>query len=252
MTSPRVATFLYFGIAVSCGVQALHAAYPLVVDDAAIHPPRETEFDLSMDVQRDATTESAATNVSLTAGLLSRLEGSVSFGYGWQRDRHAPARDERDGILDLGLGAKVPLMERPSAPFALTLSSTIVIPTASSGLGVDSTNLNLLAIATREWGDLNVDFNAGYNWAPADGASRGSEDAAFIGAAARWNATGEWMLFIETFALLPTHPTEHSHSILRWGCQVEVAAGIFLGGAFAVGYGGSEHLGTSLGLTWVF
>jgi hypothetical protein len=33
---------------------------------------------------------------------------------------------------------------------------------------------------------------------------------------------------------------------------VELATGVFLGGAIATGYGGTEHTGASLGLAWVF
>jgi hypothetical protein len=127
-----------------------------------------------------------------------------------------------------------------------------VIPTASSGLGVETTNLNLLLIATREQGDVCFDLNAGFNWEPEAGESAG--DAAFAGVAARWNTSERWMLFAETFAWVPAHRKDHSQVIVRYGWQVEMSSGVFPGGAIATGSenGGDDHTGTSLGLTIVF
>ncbi|MFD0895409.1 transporter [Luteolibacter ambystomatis] len=240
------------GIVTLAGMGTLRAAYPLVVDDAAIHPPGEREIDVTVDVRRDPATHAAGNSFSFTTGICSRIEGSVGLGFGWQRERDSATPNEREGLLDLSLGLKTPLVDSSRCPFALSLSSTATLPTASHGLGVGATNFNFLLIATREWGRVSFDGNAGFNWVPESGRDNKSEEAGFFGAALRWQTTEKWMLFVETYMLLPDHDGADLQSFLRCGCQAEVTRGVYIGGAFEAGCKGTEEAAISLGLTLIF
>jgi hypothetical protein len=241
-------------VAMSCSGSSLKAGAPLIVDDSGVHAPKEVEADFTFDAYRDKGSESSDGNLTLTTGLTPWLEGSMILGYGGQRQRNLPGgEDERDGFLDLTLGLKTPLLDSAKSPIGLAISSAAVLPTASENLGVDSTNFNLLVIATRDWNDhFSTDVNAGFNWATGNGVASDAEDATFVGAAVRWNVTKPCMLFVETYAWLPAHRAGVAQQVLRGGVQWECRKNVFLSAALATGYGETEHAGLSLGLNVVF
>ena len=145
------------------------AADPPVVDDAGVHPPGESEWVATADALRPPAAEAPAGNFSLAVGMLPRREGSLGFGYGWVRDRAPPVPRLVMTCADFPLGLKAPFLSGDAAPFAVTLSATVKRPTASAGLrqGTGAADLNVLAIATRSWGAVMRDRNAGFTWTAA-------------------------------------------------------------------------------------
>lgn len=246
-------TFLV--ILAACPGSTARAAFPLVVDDAGVHPTRESEWVVSADALRTPATEALGANFSLAVGMLPGVEGSLGFGYGWIRDRSPADAPTREGALDLTLGIKTPIPLGEAAPFAFTLSSTVKLPTASArlGLGTGLTDLSVLGIATRTWGSLSLDINGGYTWTALGWRSEQAGDGWFTGAALRWQASRRVLLFAETYASLPMDETTDPTGTVRAGWQVEFRPGVLVAGAIGTGYGrdSSEALGT-IGLTLIY
>lgn len=252
---PRATNILLIATGAAWMAATAQGAYPLVVDDAGVHPPGESEWVLSADAGRTPAADALAANFGLAVGLLPRLEGSLGFGYGWLRDRAATGTSTRDGVLDLTLGLKSPLLRGESFPFAFTLSTTVKLPTASArlGLGTGYTDASVLAIATRNWGGFSLDVNAGYTWTALDQRSTRAGDGWFTGAALRWQADARLLLFAETYATLPTDDSAEPVGTVRVGGQWEIHGGVLIGGALGTGYGNgaAEVLGT-IGLTLIY
>jgi len=238
--------------AAALAVSTVRAAYPLVVDDAGVHPPGESEWVFSADALRTAAVESLDANFFLTAGLLPRLEGSLGFGYGWLRDRSPADAPTRDGVLDLTLGLKAPIFLEDAAPIAFTLSATAKLPTASArlGLGTGFADWSMLAIATRSWATLSLDLNGGYTWTAVGRRAEHADDGWFAGAALRWQASERLLLFAETYAFLPSDGGTDSTGTVRAGWQLALRPSVLLGGAIGTGYGrGAADLMGTVGLT---
>lgn len=179
----------------------------------------------------------------------------MGFGYGWIWDQSRFSPANRAGPLDLTLGVKSPILRGDSAPVAFTLSAMVKLPTASasSGLGTGMTDLTVLAIATRSWGALSLDLNAGYTWTGVGDRFERTGDSAFSGAALRWQASPRLMVFVETYASPATEGTADPFGTLRAGYQLELVPHVLIGGAIGTGYSpGSSKALVSVGLTIVY
>jgi hypothetical protein len=251
----RLSLGLAIMLCATLGLSTGHAAYPLVVDDAGVHPPGESEWVASADALRTPATEALDADFSLTVGLIPRLEGAVGFGYGWTRQRAPADAPWHDGVLDLTLGLKSPLLQGDAVPFNLTVSAAIKVPTASPhlGLGTGFTDFSLLAIATHTWGSLSLDLNAGYTWTAVGTRAAHAGDGWFAGAALRWQARERLLLFAETYANLPTDSLGEPNGTVRAGGQFALRPGVLLSAALGTGYGpGATELTGTFGLTLIF
>lgn len=249
------AIVLWLGVGVfGAGILPVQGAYPLVVDDAGVHPPGETEWVGSADGARARANDLLAANFSLAVGVVRPLEASVGFGYGWIKDRTAADTGTKDGVLDLTVGLKA-LLYGESGPVTFTVSSTLKLPTASdrAGLGNGDTDLSVLAIATGNWNKVSVDLNGGYTWSLTGDGLGEHADGCFAGVALRWQATAGLMLFAETYGNFPTVSRTDASGVARAGWQIEFRKGVLLGGAIGTGYGpGAVKAVGSLGVTIVY
>lgn len=230
-------------------ISSARAAFPLVVDDAGVHPPGKFELDVAVNAMRTPAADTLDTNIFLVAGLCPKLEGALVFGYGWRRDRLLANAPISDGPLDLTVGLKSPILAGDSVPFAFTLSATAKLPTASAhlGLGTGSTDLSLLAIVTRSWGALSLDLNGGFTWTVL---GRRTDDALFTGAALRWQAGKRLLIFTEAFATLPTDGGGDPTGTVRAGWQIKLRPAVLLAGAIGRGCGsGSAEVMGTIGMT---
>jgi hypothetical protein len=251
----RVLVIPVFVAVTALAVSTGRAAYPLVVDDAGVHPPGESEWVLSADALRTPAVELLAANFSVAVGMLPRLEGSLGFGYGWMRDRSPGEAPTRDGVLDVTLGIKAPIWLEETAPFAFTLSAAAKLPTASArlGLGTEFADLSLLAIATRSWGALSFDLNGGFTWTAVGRRAERAGDGWFVGAALRWPASERLLLFAETYAALPCDGVTEPTGTVRGGWQLALRPSVLLGGAIGTGCGrGAAEMMATVGLTLIY
>lgn len=248
MSMRRVVRSLLTALA-AFSVSSARAAFPLIVDDAGVHSPGKFELDVAANAMRTPAADTLDTNIFLVAGLCPKLEGSLVFGYGWRRDRLLANTPISDGLLDLTVVLKSPILAGDSAPFAFTLSATAKLPTASAhlGLGTGSTDLSLLAIVTRSWGALSLDLNGGFTWTVL---GRRADDALFTGAALRWQAGKRLLVFTEAFATLPIDSGSDPTGTVRAGWQIKLRPAVLLAGAIGTGCGsGSAEVMGTIGMT---
>jgi len=233
---------------------ALKAGFPLIVDDSGTDAvgDREVEFDLLG--LRQKGFESLTAEFSFTAGLNSWMEGSLTYSYAWERERQASGLlNGLQGFGDLSFGLKGELLDSEKAPVGLALSASATLPVADGIEGVDGTNLGLVAIITRDWTkNFSTDFNVGFNAAARHGLAADAEDAVFVGVALRWTVTTQWMLFAETYADLPTHPSGQAQQIVRGGIQYDFGHNLLAAVALSAGYGETHSTGLTFGINKVF
>jgi hypothetical protein len=233
---------------------AARAAFPLTVDDAGVFAVGEGEVVLSASAARYSHEDAFATGLSLSAGLLPRLEAGLSLGYGAVRDR-TDAASTRDGFLDAGVGFKASVVPEASAPVGFTLAGGVKLPTASArlGLGTGLTDATLLAITTKTWGAVSLDFNLGFLWTAVGRRGELNDDAWTAGAAVRWEATSKLMVFAETFGSLPARGGERLTGEVRAGGQWELCPKCYLGVSLGTGLGhGTHQVHATTGLTIAF
>jgi len=232
----------------------LQAAYPLLVDDAAIVAPGETELVVYYEGSLGSGEHLHGFPVEITHGVHPRFELGLSFGYQVLDDRDAGNRES--GILDTELMMKTLLLEQGERlPFSLTVEGTVSLPTASESRGLGSGNLDLGVnfAATREWERTALDLNAGYLFAEHFRGRRSDEDEWFLGAALRYMATDAVETFVETVLELPVGSSSGTVTTLRIGVNWELREDLFLGGGVGPSFGtDSPDVVVTAGATWAF
>lgn len=228
------------------------AAAPLVVDDAASQAPGTVQLELYGDAWRSAGLESLAGSLGITLGVCPHVDASVGLGYGWQRNRQSSVEPAHEGFLDVNLGLKMEVLSGEAWPFALTVAVAGKLPTASAhaSLGTGLADLGALAIATKSWGAISMDVNAGYTWTAVGQRGQRDGDAWFAGWALRWQAAKAVMLYGETYAIWPTDGRAAPTAAVRCGAQWQINDKVSFGGGLGTEFGreAAQLVGT-LGVT---
>jgi len=254
-------------------VAHVHAAYPLIVDDADILDVGESEFVVSYDFLLDDHEIGYAFPLQFTHGIMPRVEFAIDGGYQFLQERghghaHAhlehdnhedehdgPERHRVDGWLDTILALKWKALDQGRSPFAVTLEGSIKLPTASSrrGLGTGNIDFGLNLAATRDFGGTALDLNVGYLFAEHFHGRRRDSDEWFYGAAVRHGATETVELFAEIFGETPAAGRSGTIVTTRAGLTWEFREGFALAGAAGTAFGrDSEDLLATVGLIRMF
>ena len=232
----------------------IHAAYPLVVDDAAIVPLGETELVTYYEGSFGSGERLHTFPVEITHGIHSRLEVGIGFGLQILDDRDAGDRER--GVLDTALAVKAIILEQSDElPFSLTSELAVSMPTGSErrGLGSGSFDLGINFAATREWEHTALDLNAGYFFAEHLRGRRADGDEWFLGAALRHMATDAVETFIEITVELPVGSSSGAVTTVRVGANWEIVDNLFLGVGGGPSFGtDSPDMVVTAGTTWVF
>jgi Putative MetA-pathway of phenol degradation len=140
------------------------AGRPLTIDDAAPLDPRAFELEAGLLFSRSPDER----HRDLPLGLSYGLAPGIEIGAGWGlhlRDRIDSNMEAVRGQQDFSLGFKwMPVQN--AAGFKLALAGDVRFGTASrtKGLGTGDKDVDLTAIATRQWERLALDVNLGRTW----------------------------------------------------------------------------------------
>jgi hypothetical protein len=173
------------------------AVNPLVTDDADTVERGHLQLNAGWVTTRAGSTDEHAVPVNPVVGIHSRGELGATLGYVWPEEG-------ADGISDLTLETKWWLGEHSDDGLNLAFRVDVKVPTASTrkGLGTGDVDVDAIAIGTRSWERLSLDWNVAYTVVDA---SRGvfGDDRWFLGQAVRYQVTERWTAIGETFGLLP-------------------------------------------------
>jgi hypothetical protein len=234
--------------------EIIHAAYPLVVDDAETQAPGELEAVSAVAYVHYRHDWILAFPLEATVGLVQRVDASVAFGYQFAEFRENGTRKRSDGFMDTLLAVKAQWLEQERHGLSLSLQAGAKLPTASErkGLGSGSVDADALVIATKNWERTSLDANVGYTFSRPFAVQRES-DVLFYGFAARHTPTDPLELFGEIFAESPIKDWNGTELLLRAGFQLGVTKTLSWGLAAGTGLrSGSPDLTATTGLTWAY
>jgi hypothetical protein len=233
---------------------SLHAAYPLVIDDAQTLAPGDVEVVNAVEYLRYGKDRSIALPMEVIVGLFPRLDVGIASGYQFVR---LPANGELrwvDGFLDTALTVKGAWLEQEHHGISLTLTSGVKLPTASErkGLGSGDVDVEVIAVATRSWGRTSLDANVGYTFSAPFAVQRES-DLLLCGVAGRHLLTDSLELFAEVFVESPPDDWDAAEVVARGGFQLALTDWLRWGTGLGTGLrSGSPDLTATTGITWAF
>jgi len=230
----------------ACGGPAW-AGRPLATEDTGTLDPGQVEGELGFEYvrDRDARTFGAPASLALNIGLLPRLEGTIVTTLVVLDPPDAPSQA---GLGDSDAKLKYRFVdETPSVP-ALMGAMALRLPTGdeSRGLGEPGVDVQALAVASKTFGLATLTLNAGYTFVTADRTA----DVVNVNASVEAAITDAWSLVGEVISELATHRRADDRVIVRAGTTYEIAKGVTLDAAAAVGVTrASPDLLLTVGLT---
>lgn len=195
-----IAVILIFGV-----VGRTRAVVPLITDDADTVEPGKWQLNAGGLFTQTASEKLLVSPVNLVTGLNAHGELGITFGY-QRRNRSGAGPDKNDasGVTDILVGSKWRLWQTKDEKLKIATRFDLKLPTASRshGLGTGDFDTAVTIIATRTWGNTEVDWNVGY--VALDLARRhANDDHWFVGQAIRRKINDRWSVIGETFAILP-------------------------------------------------
>lgn len=232
----------------------VHAAHPLISDDAATQGEGGWQLELSGDYtrDRDASTRQRVSNATLTRGAIDTLD--VYLNATWLR---AEALDDSGSVLatqgagDVSLGAKWRFFSADGASLALKPFATMPTGDHSRGLGNGLPFYGVSAIATYEYEAWTLIANAVGAYACGDAASvRKRQWALSAGLGRAFNDTLQAVG--EVVYSSGTEPdVNQGPALLTLGLIYRVAPTFDLDVGYRHGLNKSEaHHGAGVGLAW--
>lgn len=232
----------------------VRAVSPLIVDDAGTVEARRLQLNAGWRFLRTPPVDLNATGVNPVLGVGARGEVGAAFGYEWRSGSGLPAEAEADGVSDVLVSSKWRLWEAKDG-FQLGVRLDVKLPAASArnGLGTGDTDLGGVVVATRCWGRVCLDWNAGYVATNVSGGPV-NDDVWFFGQAVRTELGGSWILLAEIYGLVPAGPGAPPSEVrYNGGPQLAVRENFLVSALVGSAAGrGSPDLTSYLGLTWVF
>jgi hypothetical protein len=168
---PTVATHAY---TIAPGYVEIEAG----VQDA--QPKRGTQFDAPLVVK---------------FGLAPRLQLELQTGYAHVASGGATLT----GANDLGVALKQRLLDDAPIVSDFSVQGTLKFPSGANGIGTGTTDLSLLLISSRKFGDSELDLNAGYTHRSGDGTAAPTS-ATFATASFGTQFAGPWGGVAELFS----------------------------------------------------
>jgi hypothetical protein len=169
------------------------AGRPLATDDAAPLDCGALPVEAGLGYRQDSECRHWDIPLSLTYGLLPRLEVGVGFGGQFEdRDRHEHNETiVEEALSDLSVGFKWKLFDQEKAILDQAIAASVKVPTAthSDGLGTGRFDYDVTYIMTRQIGETCCALlNVGYTWV-GDRADEDFSDNFHYGPALTWQAT---------------------------------------------------------------
>jgi hypothetical protein len=118
--------------------EIIHAAYPLVVDDAETQAPGELDAVSAVAYVHYRHDWILAFPLEATVALVQRVDASIAFGNQFAEFWENRTRKRSDGFMDTLLAVKAQWLEQERHGLSLSLQAGVKLPTASErkGLGV--------------------------------------------------------------------------------------------------------------------
>ncbi len=236
------------------GAVEVRAVSPLVVDDAGTVEVRRLQLNAGWRLLRTPPVDLNAAVVNPVLGVSTRGEVGATFGYEWLSASGLPRVAEADGVSDVLVSTKWRFFEAKDG-FQLAARLDVKLPAASArkGLGSGDTDLAGVLIATRCWGPVCLDWNAGYVAANFSGEGVDG-DTWFFGQAVRTELGGGWNLLAEAYGFVPTSSGgPHSDVRFNGGPQFAVSENFLVWAEIGSASGReSADLTGYVGATWVF
>jgi hypothetical protein len=230
-------------------------ARPLVVTDAEPAERGEWELETPVEYMRDGRTRNISTPFVIAYGLADDVEVNLQFGYQWEsrRERGEP-RERVHGLVDTLLTAHWQFMHEDERPLSMAVVGEIKLPTAPQRreLGSGETDIGLLLIGTRTFGDTGLDVNIGVTFVDW---FRGSmvENELFLGTAVRHQVNDPLTLVAEIFTTSPLGRFSDGIVAINTGFRYELSERVILDGGIGTGLRSRQaDLVLTAGATWFF
>ena len=207
-----VAVVFVWSAASSQGGTAVFAGRAASVDNAEPDPVGQLDVETEFNYSKLRTTDSFEIPLTLTYGLLPRLEVSASMGAQLDdRVRTNQIHQTVGGSSDLSLSAKLKLVDQEQAWATHAVALLVKFPTANRGqdLGTGYFDYDVTWLASKDFTDrLSADFNFGYTWigngaAVIDSLPVASGDIFHCGVGSQYQFTKQWSLGAELFSSIP-------------------------------------------------
>jgi hypothetical protein len=134
------------------------AGHPLVTEDMGLIGQGTSQFEWNVDYSKGGESEDGFTSVTLSRGVLNRVDIFVTFNHVWK------ATSGSSGLADSSVGAKALSFE---GPFLVGIKGEIILPTgdAVSGLGNGrlSQAVTFIGDYPLDWGNLIVNLGLAHN-----------------------------------------------------------------------------------------
>ena len=230
------------------------AVSPLVVDDAGTVDARQLQLNAGWRLLRTPPVDLNAAIVNPVFGVAARGEVGATAGYEWRSGSVLAGEEAADGVSDLLVSTKWRFFEeKDGLQFGVRLDLKLPAASARKGLGSGDTDLGGVLIATRCWGAVCLDWNAGYVAANVSGGAA-NDDTWFFGQAVRTDLGGPWNLLAEAYGFVPAGPAAPPSEVrFNGGPQFTVRENFLVWAEVGSASGrGSADLTGYVGATWVF
>ncbi|MDQ3622923.1 MAG: transporter [Verrucomicrobiota bacterium] len=230
------------------------AGRPLTIDDA--EPVGKGHFEVEVGVQYTGGARAKHLDIpfGIAWGVGHGVELSIGFGGQFEEQSHALGRSHVSGAQDLFAGGKWKLASHKESGASLALAASLKFPTADHdhGLGTGGIDFDFTLIASREWGRLALDANAGYTVAH-DAHGDDVDDVLHGGFALRFQLTRAFASVAEVVADVPVSDAEQTVLQIGGGAQFAVHPDLVLDWYIGTGFRhDSPDLIARIGFTWSF
>ncbi len=230
------------------------AVSPLVVDDAGTVDARQLQLNAGWRLLRVPPVDLNAAVVNPVFGVSARGEVGATAGYEWRSGSRLAGGEAADGVSDVLVSTKWRFFEaKDGLQLSARLDVKLPASSARKRLGSGDTDLGGVLIATRCWGAVCLDWNAGYVAANVS-AGGADDDTWFFGQAVRTDLGGAWNLLVEAYGLVPAGPAApHSDVRFNGGPQFAVRENFLVWAEVGSASGReSANLTGYVGATWIF
>ena len=139
------------------------AVSPLVVDDAGTVDARQLQLNAGWRLLRVPPVDLNAAVVNPVFGVSARGEVGATAGYEWRSGSRLAGGEAADGVSDVLVSTKWRFFEaKDGLQLSARLDVKLPASSARKRLGSGDTDLGGVLIATRCWGAVCLDWNAGY------------------------------------------------------------------------------------------
>jgi len=140
----------------------IHAAHPLITDDAGTVGAKNFELEANVEYANDNGNSGTQLAATLTGGVRENIDLVITVPYLFLRTKKGYDRIHEDGFADMLVEMKWRFYEKDG--FGLALKPGIILPAGDEdkGLGDGKAAYSLFFVASKELDPVNIHFNLGY------------------------------------------------------------------------------------------